>query len=92
MMRLRNTPSLYKGDEREGRGGAREFFYISCFWGYLWRLVKKNQVEISVADPDHFDVDPDQTSKTTGSGSWIRIRIMLYIKFSNKILLLENGL
>jgi hypothetical protein len=40
----------------------------------------------SVADPDHFDADPNATSEKN------RIRILLYIKFCTKKCLLKNGL
>jgi hypothetical protein len=57
----------------------------------MQRLLK-NAVFFSVADPDHFDADPDPTSEKNR----MRIRIpdpgpiMLYIKFCNKIFLLNN--
>jgi hypothetical protein len=45
-----------------------------------------DEIVISVADPDDFDADPDPTSEK----NWIRI--LLYIKFCNKKVLLINGL
>jgi hypothetical protein len=32
-----------------------------------------NILKTSVADPDHFDADPDPTSEKTGSGQMMRI-------------------
>jgi hypothetical protein len=50
----------------------------------------------SVADPDHFDADPDPDPTSEKTRMWIRILdpdpIMLYIKFCNKIFLLKNSL
>jgi hypothetical protein len=47
---------------------------------------KNNIAPTSVADPDNFDADPDQTSEKN------RIRILLYVKICNKKFLLKNGL
>jgi hypothetical protein len=42
----------------------------------------------SVADPDHFDADPDPTSEKKPNAD----PIILHIKFCNKIFMLKNGL
>jgi hypothetical protein len=44
-----------------------------------------------VADPDHFDADPDPTSEKNGCGSGSD-HALQYIKCCNKIFLLKNGL
>jgi hypothetical protein len=52
----------------------------------------KGGQETSVAEPDNFDADPDQTSEKNRILWKNRIRILLYVKFCNEKFLLKNGL
>jgi hypothetical protein len=97
------------GSAAENLRGALDFRLVHCrlyyhgnvfFSCFFFNRLMVITLATSVADPDHFDANPDPDPTSEKNRMRIRIRIldpdadpiMLYIEFCNKIFLLENGL